>query len=339
MNRGLIFHAPWAIALESRPLGDGPGPSEVLVRVRATGVCGTDIGIIRGDYNARPGVMIGHESAGEIEAIGRDVRSVAVGDRVTIDPTYYCGHCKMCRTQRPNHCEEKAHREAGVTIDGTFGHYYRADERFVHPIADHVGFDEASMTEPLSCVLTGLNQLRLRADMETVIAGAGPMGMLYCFALAAHGFVGTVMEKSEDRLALCQDVLPPGWLASPPIETREASLDLIIDTTGQALPWGLRGLRRGGQFLAVGLTSPACAVRPSELADRSLSIVGSIDSIGTFALASRMIETGAIPAWKLISHQLPLDHYREGFSLLGLDLGNRCRPFEAIRAMKVILTS
>ncbi|MFC5489567.1 zinc-dependent alcohol dehydrogenase [Dokdonella soli] len=311
----------------------------MLVRIRATGICGTDLGIVRGEYQARPGVVLGHESAGEVARVGRAVRAVRPGDRVVIDPTFFCGYCRMCRSLRPNHCESKAERESGVSQDGTFAHYYCTDERFVHRIADQVSFAEASLTEPLSCALTGLEQLRLRADMDTVVAGAGPMGMLYCYALAARGFVGTMIEQSTGRLALCRRLLPSGWQISPTPDEVADSLDLVVDTTGAATSWALRSLRRGGQLLTIGLNSTRCELQPALLADRSLSIVGSIDSIGTFSLARMMIDTGSIPAQQLVTNELPLDQYEQGFALLGMDLHKRQRSLGEIRALKVVLTS
>jgi threonine dehydrogenase-like Zn-dependent dehydrogenase len=310
----------------------------VVVRIRATGICGTDIGIIRGDYFARQGVVIGHESAGEIVQLGRNVHSVSVGHRVVIDPTFHCGFCKMCRSDRPNHCKEKAMRESGVSCDGAFASYYITNERFVYKIADHVSFAEASLTEPLSCVLTGLNQLRLRADMDTVVVGAGPIGMLYCYALAARGIIGTIVEKSPARRSACHLLMPPGWSISSPDELKTFALDLAIDTSGHALGQLLAVMRRGGQVLVVGLTGATCELSPSTLADKSLSVIGSIDSIGTFGLANRMIETGVIPVGKLITHQLPLDRYEEAFLLLGVDFRKRSRLTDDVRAVKVVLT-
>lgn len=338
VNSALIFQAPWQLRLERRALPE-PGPSDVLVRIRATGVCGTDLGIVRGEYAARRGVILGHESAGEVVRCGSEVAGLRRGDRVVIDPTYYCGYCRMCRSDRPNHCESKAERESGVSQDGTFAHYYCTDQRFVHRIADHLSYAAASLTEPLSCALTGLEQLRLRADMDTAVVGAGPMGMLYCHALAARGFVGTLIEAAPGRLALCRERLPPGWrLASIATEGADA-LDLIVDTSGAATAWALRSLRRGGQLLTIGLSGTACEVQPALLADRSLRIVGSIDSLGTFALALRLIETGVIAADRLVSDELPLERYEEGFALLGMDLRAQCRQPERIRALKVVLTS
>lgn len=339
MNMTLVYRDPWDLRIEERPRPVPRTPRDVVVRVRATGICGTDIGIVRGAYQARPGVVIGHESAGEVAEVGAAVTTLAPGDRVVIDPTFHCGACPMCRSERPNHCEMKSVSEAGVSADGTFAHYFVTEDRFLHKIAAHVGFAEASLTEPLSCVLTGLNQLRLRPDMTTLVAGGGPMGALYSLALAARGFTGTLVEHAPERRKRLAHALPRGWIVAERLVPRPNSLDLVVDTTGTALSWALPALRRGGQVLMVGLTGEDTPVSPALLADRSLSIVGSIDSIGTFALANHMIATGVIPVRALISHVWPLERFDEAFAAVGLDLAARNRTAASINAVKVVLTS
>lgn len=331
-----MHHGPWDVRLEVRDTPARLGPTGVLVRVYATGICGTDLGIVQGLYHANRGVVIGHESAGVVAAVGEDVDSVRPGDRVVIDPTFYCGYCRMCRMDRPNHCLQKASRESGVSADGTFATHYVSDVRFVYPIADHVPLAEASMAEPLSCVLTGLNQIRLRADFDTLVVGAGPMGMLYCLALASRGLTGHLVEVSASRRALAAARVPDGWHVVGPTEV-QGLFDLIVETSGCATEWALQRLHRGGQVLAVGLTQTRSEVRAGVLADRSQSIVGSIDSVGTFSLAVRMIATGTIAVARLITHQLPLTDYPAAFGMLGIDLARQRRDSEALAAIKVVL--
>lgn len=126
----LVYKSAWDVALEERPVPEIKKDNDVLVRIRATGVCGTDLGIISGKYHAVPSTILGHESAGDVIAVGSAVSSLQPGDRVVIDPTYYCGQCEMCRTGRQNHCTHKAVTETGVSADGTFTDYYVTEDRF-----------------------------------------------------------------------------------------------------------------------------------------------------------------------------------------------------------------
>jgi threonine dehydrogenase-like Zn-dependent dehydrogenase len=339
----LVYRNPWQLAVEEQPAPDHPVHNEVLVRVRATGICGTDVGIISGQYAAIQNVILGHESSGEVAAIGPDVSSLHIGERVVIDPTYYCGLCRLCRTGRQNHCERKIGTETGVSRDGTFATYYKTEDRFLYPIADGIGFEAATLTEPLSCALTGVNQLRTRPDLRTVVLGAGPMGIVYTHALRTRSIGGVLVEVSAERRELAQRVLPSGWSSANSI--REAverlspdsgKLDLVVDTTGVLSAESIPLLARGGQFLAVGLRQFTCNLDMNRVADESLSIQGSIDSLGTFAAAAHLINTGAVPAESIVTHTLALREFVDGFALLGCDIRKQQRSNHA-QALKTVL--
>lgn len=341
----LVFKSAWDVALEDRPIPRIERDNQVLVRIRATGVCGTDVGIISGKYHAIPSVILGHESAGDIVEVGSAVTKLQVGDRVVIDPTYYCGQCDMCRTGRQNHCIHKGDTETGVSSDGTFTDYYVTEDRFLYKLADHVSYEAATLTEPLSCMLTGINQIHLLPNFTTVILGAGPIGMLYSYALASKGVTGSIVEISEERLARATDIAPDRWRGYRSLEEAvgavspdKRQVDLIVDTTGvfgtSAIPY----LAHGGYLMLVGLRDGESVFNPKEIVDRSLKIIGSIDSLGTFATAHYMIEQKLIPAEKLITHTYPVSGYEEAFDALGCNLKDRSlRP--ASSAIKVILHS
>ncbi len=339
----LTYHGAWDLELQEASDPAPPHGLEVLVRIHATGICGTDLGIVSGRYDARKEVVLGHESAGVVAAVGLDVRGLKPGDRVVIDPTYFCGQCRMCRTERPNHCEHKAQTETGVSSDGTFATTHKTQERFLHPIPGDLGFAEASLSEPLSCVLTGLRQLRLRADHRTLVLGGGPMGLLYALALDLRGITGVLVETSAFRRELASAILGDRWHVRHAIDVAIAELDgaapcvdLVVDTTGALHDEAIASLARGGQFLTVGLRKSDCTLDMGAIADRSLSVVGSIDSIGTFGEAVHLIASGAVPAAKLVTHRIALADYSRAFSLLGLDLERRtCEP--TARACKVVI--
>lgn len=331
----LTYGSPWNISLEEKPDPPTPVGDQVLVRLRASGICGTDIGIISGQYPAEPSVTLGHESSGEVKAIGAEVRALRIGDRVVIDPTYFCSHCYMCRTGRPNHCTHKAGTETGVTRDGTFSPYYTTQERFLYKIADDVSFEAAALSEPLSCALTGVGVLRTRPDLRTVVLGAGPMGILYTHALRTRAISGAVVELSAPRLALARQAIPRGWVCSETVP--EGRFDLVVDTTGVLCGEVFPRLERGGQFLAVGLRQYTFPIDMRRVADESLTIVGSIDSLdNSFATAAHLINSKAIPAESIVTHRLDLSKYVEGFGLLGCDL-TRKRHDNCASAIKVVL--
>ncbi|MFD1888543.1 zinc-dependent alcohol dehydrogenase [Paenibacillus wenxiniae] len=341
----LVYRSAWDVALEERPRPQIRGDHDVIVRIHATGVCGTDLGIISGKYHAKSSIILGHESAGEVIEIGPNVQNLQPGDRVVIDPTYYCGQCKMCRTGRQNHCLHKSTTETGVSSDGTFTDYYVTEDRFLYKLADHVSYEEATLTEPLSCMLTGINQIQLLPNFRTIILGAGPIGMLYSYALASKGVIGSIVDISEERLELAHSIAPDQWdtyasfdAAVQGISPDDHQVDLIVDTTGAIGTQVLSNLAHGGYLMLVGLRDGVSSFNPKEVVDRSLKIIGSIDSLGTFATAHYMIERGLVPAKKLITHTYPLQSYQEAFRMLGCDLDDGTLK-TASSAIKVVLQS
>jgi len=342
--RAVVYTTAWELELRERAEPSAPVHDEVMVRVRATGICGTDLGIIGGEYAAKPGVVLGHESSGEVVAVGPAVRHVQVGDRVVIDPTFFCGQCRLCRTGRQNHCQRKGETETGVSADGTMAPLHKTTERFLYTLPAHVNFEEASLTEPLSCAVTGANQLRLRPSLRTVVLGGGPMGVLYAWVLAGLGLTGTLVERSAARRELCREVVDRRWTVAESLDevcARHASdatpLDVVVDTTGRLAGEALTKLSRGGQLLLVGLKRHEVALDVGAIADRSLSVQGSIDSLdSSFATALHLIGSGVVPARRLVSHRLPLASFREGLALVGCDVGAR-RQGAPAAALKVVL--
>jgi threonine dehydrogenase-like Zn-dependent dehydrogenase len=339
----IVYNAPWQVSLEDKPEPKYPGYNEVVVKVRSTGICGTDLGIISGQYHAKPSIVLGHESAGDVVSVGSNVSNFKPGDRVVIDPTYYCGHCRMCRTGRQNHCEHKGHTETGVSSDGTFSNYYITEERFLYKLAEHISYDEASMTEPLSCVLTGINQIQVRPEFRTVVLGGGPMGMLYSYALAARGVSGGIVEISKERALIAADKADSRWQvfssldeATEVLASDNGQLDIIVDTTGVMSSLSIQYLSRGGYLLLVGLRDKEAVFNPRDIVDRSLSIVGSIDSLGTFSTAHYMIESGVVPTKKLITHAYPIEEFEMALNQLGCDVKNQ-KMYPNAKAMKVII--
>lgn len=343
--RALVYTGAWNVGLREVAAPRIRKPHDVLVRIRASTICGTDIGIVSGLYDAKESVILGHEASGEVSEVGPEVTGFAVGDRVAIDPTFYCGRCWMCANGFPNHCEMKTTTETGVSSNGTFTDFYATEDRFLYKLADHVSFQEACLTEPLSCVMTGTNQLRLKTNLDTVVVGGGPIGMLYCHSLGLRGLSGAVVESSERRRELCSKLLPPQWIACASLEeaakklrTRTGDFDLIVDCCGVAAKESLGRLNRCGQLLLVGLRKHPVEFDPMRIADRSQRIVGSIDSIGTFSESLQLVTSGKVPAKRMVTAEYSLEEHREAFAALGCGIADHALS-SASAAMKVVLKS
>lgn len=332
--RALKYNGTWDVTIEEVEDLHVINDNEVIVDIKYCGICGTDIGIITGTYPvAVKGVTLGHEATGIISEVGANVTNIKVGDRVVINPTYYCGKCRMCQTLRINHCESKFGTESGVSYDGAFAKSYRTTSDFVHKIPDGISMKAAALTEPLSCIITGLRKIQLPTiTFNTYIFGAGPMGILYAWALSLRGVVPVVIETAASRLNYASNCLPEGVKIYSSLDDARrnyfknpnAPLDLVVDTTSGLLEDLYPQMACGGIYMSIGLKDKNMNINVRELADKSLSIMGSIDSQnGSFLEAFHLITKNIIPAEKIVSHVIKLEDYKKAFSILGCDIDSK----------------
>jgi threonine dehydrogenase-like Zn-dependent dehydrogenase len=148
-------------------------------------MCGTDLAILEGRHPAKPPVILGHECAGEVLALGSGVTSIRVGDHVVVDPNLRCGVCRYCRSDRPNLCETLV--SIGEDINGGFATYMLAPDKAVYRIPDRMSWNAAALVEPFSCIINGFLRARVRPSDTAVIYGAGPMGLFWVSLLRKTG--------------------------------------------------------------------------------------------------------------------------------------------------------
>lgn len=346
--RALKYNGTWDISLKEVEDLHVVNPNDVIIEIKYCGICGTDVGIVTGTYPvAVKGVTIGHESTGIVAEVGSEVKNVKIGDRVVINPTYYCGKCHMCQTLRINHCENKFGTESGVSYDGTFADFYRTTSDFVYKIPDNVSMKAAALTEPLSCVVTGTRKIQPSSMcLNTYVFGAGTMGILYTWTLSLKGIVPVVIEKSEARREYAKECLPKGVRVYGSLEEArreyfndpKAPLDIVVDTTSVLLEELYPQMSCDGIYMSIGLKDKYANINVRQLADKSLSIIGSIDSLhGSFLEAFHLITKNVIPTEKLVSHVVPLENYKEAFSILGCDIDSKSMVQSKVKNAKVII--
>jgi fructokinase len=326
-----VIYTGTNLAFARRPNPVLSGDCDVLIRVVATGICGTDRSIALGAFPAAPGVILGHEAAGVVVIVSPGVTAVQPGERVVINPTYYCLGCRYCRRGMMAHCPAKEGREIGVDRDGTLTDFIAIPQRFVHRIPDGMSCRRAALVEPLACVLNNLMAANPRWDDRILVLGAGPIGTLCALVLSARGSRVTIAEVDPQRAALARDILPKkvavaGGAASRP--------DVIIDTVGTLLETAFDAVENNGTIVVMGEREGATArVGLRALVTRGVRIIGAGPySPAAFEMALDLAEE--LPLESLITHTLPLESYAHAFDLLAAGPSGH-----GYGAMKVLLVS
>ena len=176
--KSAVFYGRHDLRVEERPIPE-VGPQDVLIQVKACGVCGTDVHIFEGDKGAAevtPPTILGHEFSGIVVKTGDAVKRWKPGDRVCIDPNSYCGACTPCRSGEVHFCEHM--KGYGTTVDGGFAQYCAVNEKQVYRLGEHTSFEMGAMAEPVACCLHGIDMCRIRPGSQAVVIGGGMIGLL-----------------------------------------------------------------------------------------------------------------------------------------------------------------
>jgi L-iditol 2-dehydrogenase len=307
------------------------GPHDVLVRVRACGICGSDVHGLDGSTGRRlPPLIMGHEAAGDIAGTGSAVTGWAAGDRVTFDSTISCGACEPCRSGLVNLCDRR--RVIGVSIpeyraQGAFAECIAVPEHILYRLPDSVSYVQGAMVEPLSIALHAASRAAIRPDSRVVVVGAGVIGLLLVQALRARG-CRTIVAVDLDgrRLTLASRFGATATLHadSPTLErdilaaTADAGADVAFEVVGIASTVRLATLsvRKGGAVVLVGNVAPAVELPLQVVVTRQLSLFGSAASAGEYPECLAMISSGAVDVSALVSAVAPLEEGAAWFERL-----------------------
>lgn len=306
--RAIQFSGRNEVSLRDLP-DPRPGPGEVVVDVRASGICHTDIEVLRGNYgNSAFPLVPGHEYAGEIAELGPDVEGWNVGDRVVVDPNLECGKCRACRRGWAHLCE--ALGAYGVTRNGGFAEKSVVRAGAVHSIGE-MPFDVAALAEPIGCVLNGLDAAQADRAGSALIFGAGPMGMLLALGLRTSGATDiALVDIDETRLELAGSFgFTPVASDSPDLEARRESMDFVADATGvPAVASGLtRYIANGGVGLFFGVcpADSRIQIAPFDLFRRQITLAGSHSLNHNIPQALTALKAIGDDVVRLVSHKLP----------------------------------
>ncbi len=331
----LLLTEPGQITLTDLPLPQ-PGPDEIRLRVAACGICGSDVHGYTGESGRRiPPLVMGHEAAGTIDAVGAGVTSLTVGQRVALDSTVFCGSCEQCQSGSENLC---SHREVlGVSCGdyrrhGCFAEYAIVPARVCYPIPDSLGFTVAALLEPLTISLHAVNLgCQQGRPRSAVVVGCGMIGLATVAALAARGVPRiAAIDIDVDRLAEAR--------THGAVETfngREANAgtraaawgtssadvdgaDLVIEAVGNTAAVGtaIDAVTRGGTVVLVGNIAPMIDLPLQRVVTRQIRLQGSCASAGCYPEAIRLAAEGKVDLARFISRVAPLAEGPAWFSRL-----------------------
>ena len=293
---------------------------EVLVRVRACGICGSDVHGYTGVTGRRiPPLVMGHEAAGTIDSVGATVTGLAAGDRVTFDSTVYCGTCEFCRRGEVNLCDRRT--VLGVSCGdyrrhGAFAEFVAVPSRIVHPLPGALPFEQAAMTEALAVAVHAVERKQPFASDRVVVIGSGMIGLLTMQVLRAIGCSSiAAVDPDPDRRALASRLGASSTHADA-AEIRDA--DHAFEAVGSTatVAGAVRAVRKGGAVTLIGNLAPEVPLPLQSVVTRQITLYGSCASSGEYSRALELLATAAVDVAPLISAVAPLEEGQQWFDRL-----------------------
>lgn len=314
--RAAIVDEPGSVRVGEVP-DPSPKPSDLVVRVGACGVCGTDVHIADGHYPPTPYPIVpGHEFAGEVVEVGSTAPDGwRAGDRVAVDPSLFCGHCEPCRSGRGNLCANWG--ATGDTVDGAFAEYVSVPAATCYRMPEGMTFEQAAMVEPVSCAVHGVRRIGVEAGERFLVFGAGTMGLIVQQLLQRAGAEVTVVDRNTARLAKASE-LGAYAVVGDVEDLGDERFVAAADCTGAvaAIEAAFGALRRGGRLLVFGVASEEARVSlsPFRIYNDEITIVGSMAVLHSYGRALDLVASGAVDTASLISDTFPLAQFPDALA-------------------------
>jgi L-iditol 2-dehydrogenase len=307
------------------------GPGDVLVRVEACGICGSDVHGLDGSTGRRiPPIVMGHEASGTVEAVGEGVTRFKKGDRVTFDSTVYCGECSYCKKGQINLCDNReviGVSEGNYRRHGAFAEYVVIPDRIMYPLPADFPFEEAAMLEAVSVAMHGVKVSSVVGGETALVIGAGMIGLLTLQAAKAAGCARVfIADVDETRLNLARQIGADEVLHCAGAEllseikrlTNGHGVDLVLEAVGlnQTVGSAIDCARKGGIVTLIGNVSPEVTLPLQKVVVKQLKLQGSCASSGEYPEAIELIAAGKIKVKPLITAVASLDEGPRWFDRL-----------------------
>ena len=311
--KATVFYGKEDLRVEELPIPEVKKSDDVVIRVHACGVCGTDMHIFDGDEGAAPtpaGTVLGHEFAGEVIAVGSDVKGISVGDRVCVDPNKLCGVCDFCRGGIGHFCDSMV--GIGTTVNGGFAEYCIVPESQVYKFSDKISYAEAAMTEPVACCLHGIDMCDIDAGATVCVIGGGMIGLLMLQLAKLRGaarliLIEPIAEKRALALSLGADIVIDPMTES--VEDAIANsgidrIDCVIECVGKTATMkqaiALAGKKSTVMLFGLSRPNDTIDIKPFEIFKKEITIKASFINPYTQKRALALIDSGKIDVSSMI---------------------------------------
>ncbi len=338
-----VFYEPGILRMEELPIPHVKDPDDVVMRIKAVGICGSDVKIMEGKHHYKPRTVLGHEFCGEIVEVGSHVSHMKVGDRVAVDNNIRCGFCDFCRMGLTSQCVDIKTSALGVMRDGGYAEYCLVPEKQCFALPDEIDDILGTQVETLATVINGMNTLLMLPYDYVLILGFGPIG--YLFAQFAKNIAAKVAVTEIDpfRIQIARECGLTVW---NPREvdvvekitdfTYGRKADIVIEATGNALEQALKCVTPGGKVLPFGMDSSIQAtVVPNEITRWATKILGLYLGQNTMVPAIRIYKESRLNMEPFFTKMIALDEALCAFDFLGLDVQTMAHHPKA--AMKIVM--
>ncbi len=328
--KSMILTKPKKLEIQDSPIPKF-GKNEVLIRVKACGICGSDVHGYDGSSGRRiPPLIMGHEAAGTIEACGSEVTGFGVGDRVTFDSTVYCGQCDYCTKGQVNLCDDRM--VLGVSCGeyrrhGAFAEFVTVPAHILYPLPVGFPFEHAAMIEAVSVAVHAVGRIGISPGDISMVVGVGMIGLLVVQALKAAGCLQVIaVDIDNDRLELAKKLGATGAINSKDKDvveevlarTEGRSVDSSFEVVGATptVQSAVHAVRKGGSVVLVGNLAPEVGLPLQAVVTRELSLFGTCASAGEYPKCIELMSSGAIRVEPLISATVSLEEGPSWFERL-----------------------
>ncbi len=323
--KAAVLHAPHDLRIEDIPTPQ-PGDNQVRIAVQTVGICGGDLHFYTGShpYANYPRVH-GHELAGRIDAVGKNV-TLPPGTRVVLEPLLPCGYCYPCSIGRYNCCDHL--RVVGAHVDGAFAEYVVADANYVHPVPDAIPNDHAATVEPYTIAAHGIDRAGVQPGEQVLVVGCGAIGLCLVDLLVSKKAIVTAADLSPYRLELARRMGAARIVNTAEtdlVETIQSStnggMPVVFEATGvrAVMEMTERLVASAGRIVIIGLTNDPVTFTGINFTKREMSVLGSRNSAGNFPPVINAMAEGKLHPDVLITHRFPFEHITEAFKTAAAD--------------------